>query len=220
MLNAQLVKQLPSTVELLAIQDSTGLGFKNSARDDLGDRGGPAESKARGWHVHTTLLWSLESSSLVGLGDQHWLLREEQTRGRKHQRHQRAYEDKESYKWESAHRRLQERMSAETMKRIIMVGDSEAAIYLLLEYFAQAQARYVVRAARDRVLSATQAERHLGAQMAVAQTVGTRIIKVAQRQGRRARTATVTLRSMRVALARPANLGIKTAPGELAVNVV
>ena len=106
------------------------------------------------------------------------------------------------------------------MKRIIMVGDSEAAIYLLLEYFAQAQARYVVRAARDRVLSATQAERHLGAQMAVAQTVGTRIIKVAQRQGRRARTATVTLRSMRVALARPANLGIKTAPGELAVNVV
>jgi hypothetical protein len=217
---AKTVQDLPVDDEYLAIQDSTGLSYAHSAREELGDMGGPANSFPRGWHVHTTLIYGLGRIGWVGLGDQDWLLRKEEHRGQRHQRKQRAYEEKESYKWESAHRRLTARMGEEVMKRIITVGDSESDIYEFLNYFAQQRARFVVRAARDRRLAETEEQRQLWAQLANTASVGSRQVEVQQRQGRCARTATVVLRSRRVKLRRPESLQKKGLAAELEINVV
>jgi hypothetical protein len=217
---AKSVQDSSNSDEYLAIQDSTGLGFKHCAREELGDMGGPANSTARGWHVHSTLIYGLGQKGFVGLGDQDWILRKEADRGQRHQRKQRPYEEKESYKWEAAHRRLARRMGKEAMQRIIMVGDSESDIYELLSYFVEQQARFVVRAARDRRLAETEEQRQLWAQLEETAPLCDRIVEVQQRQGRPARTACVTLRSRRVKLRRPTNLTNKGGPAELEINVV
>lgn len=217
---ARSVQELPVDDEYLAIQDSTGLSYRHSVREELGDMGGPANSFPRGWHVHSTLIYGLGPQGFVGLGDQEWILRKEEDRGQRHQRKQRPYEQKESYKWESAHRRLKARMGPEVMGRIITVGDSESDIFELLIYFAVPASRFVVRAARDRRLAASEEQAQLWAQLSEADPVGSRTVEVEQREGRKARTATVVLRSRRVKLRRPANLPKKAMPDELEINVV
>lgn len=206
--------------EYLAIQDTTGVSYKHCARDELGDMGGPANSTARGWHVHSTLIYGLKEKGFVALGDQEWILREKEDRGQRHKRKKRPYEEKESYKWEKAHRRLTKRMGKETMKRIILVGDSESDIYEHLSYLVGQSARFVVRAAGDRRLAETEEQTQLWARLSETAPLCSRDVEIQQRQGRSARTATVVLRSRRVKLRRPANLPQNGVPAELEINVV
>jgi hypothetical protein len=219
-MNAQVVQDSPGDDEYLAIQDSTVLSFKHSVREELGDVGGPISSTARGWIIHSTLMWNLGKEAFVGLGDQAWILRPEEERGKKHQRAKRAYEDKESYKWEAAHNRLTKRLGIETMNRVVMVGDSEADIYRLLSYFQRLAGRYVIRASHNRAVDPSQEQVSLWQQLQQVVPLGTRKVQIQQRQGRKARTAQVVLRTRTVKLRRPETIKAKQASQYLEVNVV
>lgn len=203
--------------EYLAIQDSTVLSYCHSVRDELGETGGPAKSTARGWIVHSTLLWSIGKTRVVELIDQQWTIRTEQ--GKRAERNNRPYEEKESFKWQASHKRLTARLGTEFMKQVIMVGDREADIYQLLAYFQEQQARYVIRASWDRAVQGSEEDEYLWATMEKAPRLGTRQIEIPQRGGRKARRAQLGLRAQRVQLRRPR----KKAPGTpeyLQVNVV
>lgn len=203
--------------EYLAIQDSTVLSYCHSVRDELGETGGPAKSTARGWIVHSTLLWSTGKTSVIELIDQQWKIRQEV--GTRQERNNRPYEEKESYKWEAAHKRMTQRLGPELMKQVIMVGDREADIYQLMAYFQEQPARYVVRASWDRAVRGPQQDEYLWETMEKAPRVGSRQIEIPQRGGRKARSAQLELRAQRVQLRRPR----KKAPGTpeyLEVNVV
>jgi len=204
--------------EYLAIQDSTVLSYCHSVRDELGETGGPPKSTARGWIVHSTLLWSTGKTSVIELIDQQWTIRTEL--GNRQERNKRPYEEKESYKWEAAHKRMTQRLGTELMKQVIMVGDREADIYQLMAYYQNPIARYVVRASWDRAVRGPQPEdEYLWGTMEKAPRLGSRQVELPQRGGRKARSAQLGLRAQRVELRRPR----KKAPGTpeyLEVNVV
>ena len=203
--------------EYLAIQDSTVLSYSHSVRDELGETGGPAKSTARGWIVHSTLLWSMGKTSIIELVDQQWTIRKDL--GKRQERNNRPYEEKESFKWQAAHQRMMQRLGPEFMKQVIMAGDREADIYQLMFYFQEQLARYVVRASWDRAVQGPQEDEYLWGTMEKAPRLGSRQVEIPQRAGRKARSAQLGLRAQRVQLRRPR----KKAPGTpeyLEVNVV
>ncbi|MHB1272653.1 MAG: hypothetical protein ACYCZD_07770 [Rhodanobacter sp.] len=118
--------------------------------------------------------------------------------GKNHARKQRAYGDKESFKWEQASVRMAERLG-EAMARTISVCDRESDIYEYLSYKLGYGHRFVLRAQSDRrVMASSQAlfttvERD-------AQALCHDTVAIAQHGGRRARETTLAMRSVRVEL--------------------
>ncbi len=215
---AATVKSVADYPELLAVEDTTTLSYAHSATHELGDMGGKAKSQKRGFHVHSVLLVDPQSEDTVGLIAQHRWCRDTAKRGQRHQNKSRAYEEKESYKWQSASEQVARRLG-DAMSRVIAICDREADVYEYLMYKIDAQQRYIIRACRDRRLD-DETEK-LFASVAQTPAMGEHTIKIAQRGGphsRAARQVCLTLHSQRVTLQAPKRMGSKLDPIE--VNVV
>ena len=207
--------------ELLAVEDTTTVSYGHEGSRELGDVGGKERSKKRGFMVHSVILLEERSGTTVGLIEQTRWCREKGSRGKRHKRKERAYEDKESFKWERASRRVTARLG-EVMGRVISVCDREADVYEYLGYKTRCDERYVVRSSWDRRVKGEW--RRLNEELANAPKLGEETVKVEQRGGRRARTAQlelracrVRLRACRVRLRAPKRLG---GAGEIEVNAV
>ncbi|MEN8176606.1 MAG: IS4 family transposase [Pseudomonadota bacterium] len=206
--------------ELLALEDSTTLGYGHSAAAELGDLGGKEASARRGFIVHSVLLVDAQSGRTVGLVEQRRWCRASSARGQRHRRGQRGYEDKESAKWERASRRVAERLGP-SMQRTISVCDRESDVYEYLRYKHEVEQRYVVRAAWDRRVH-DAAHGHLFETLEAAPVLGEHVVELAQRggsQGRSARQARLELRACTVELRAPkrdASLGALTVNAVLA----
>ena len=74
---------------ILALEDSTTLDYKNSARSELGDLGGPEHSNTKGFWAHSVMLLDAETERPLGLIDQQCWIRDDSERGKKHKRRQR-----------------------------------------------------------------------------------------------------------------------------------
>jgi hypothetical protein len=215
------VKAGAAVKTLLAVEDTTTLSYRHAVIDELGDLGGREKSKRRGYFVHSTLALDADKGTTVGLLDQRFWLRQTEKRGQRHARKERAYEDKESFKWQETAERLRTLFGDESMPKLISVCDREADIYQYLHYKVGHDERFVVRAARDRALEIeanNPEDRHLFAVMATAPEQGTSEVQVAQRGGRPARRAVVTLRASRLTLHQTTRM--KSEPRSLEVNVV
>lgn len=202
--------------ELLAVEDTTTLSYGHRAAPELGDLGGPAGSVKRGFLVHSVVLVEAESARTVGLIEQSRWCRSSAERGQRHRRAQRAYEDKESFKWQRASERVAKRLGREAMGRVIAVCDREADVYEYLHYKGGADERFVVRAAWDRRVVGEPAQR-LFEQLERAPMVGEETVLVMQRGGRRGRMARLGLRAAPVRVRAPRRA---TPTGELALNAV
>jgi hypothetical protein len=206
---------------LLAVEDTTTLSYRHGAAQELGDLGGRAKSKRRGYFVHSSLALDAETGATVGLLDQQYWMRETSKRGQRHDRKRRPYEEKESFKWQKTAERLRAMAGDEMMARFISVCDREADVYQYLDYKIRRSERFVVRAARDRALQ-VQADnpekRRLFSAMAEAPTFGAVTVEVPQRGGRPARTADLTLRAAPLTLHRTVKL--PDSPKSLVVNVI
>lgn len=200
--------------EVLALEDTTTLGFEHAVREELGDLGGAAPARRRGFHVHTVLLVEASSGHTLGLGYQRLWCREESARGQRHRRKERAYEDKESVKWERASRALEEAFEAD-MARVVSVCDREADVYEYLEDKQGQGQRFVVRAAWDR--RTTGEAKRLFAEVEAAPVLGEHRVAVPQRAGRKARTARLELRGCEVQLREPRR---RDAGGGVRVNAL
>lgn len=200
---------------LLAIEDTTSVSYGHAAAADLGATGSRREAKLRGYLVHSVLLVDAASERTLGLIEQRHWSRDPANHGQKHARKQRAYGDKESFKWEQASVRMTERLG-ETMARTISVCDRESDIYEYLSYKLGQGHRFVLRAQSDRrVLASSQ--RLFATAEQEAPTLCHYTVAIAQRGGRRARTATLALRSLQVELQAPTK---RPGMGPLSVHVV
>lgn len=201
---------------LLAVEDTTRVSYAHAAAAGLGSTGSQREAKYRGYLVHSVLLLDATDEHTVGLIEQRHWCRQAKDYGQKHARKRRAYEDKESFKWEQASVRMAERLG-DAMRRTISVCDRESDIYEYLSYKLQHGHRFVLRAKSDRrVLQSTQSlfttlERE-------APVLCCYTVAVKQRGGRRARQAKLALRSLQVELQAPASQPKQA--GALSVNVV
>jgi hypothetical protein len=215
---AATAKRVTNYSELLAVEDTTTLSYAHRVTTELGDMGGKANSQQRGFHVHSVLLVDPLSEDTVGLIAQQRWCRDTAKRGQRHQNKSRAYEEKESYKWQSASEQVVKRLG-NTMSRVIAVCDREADVYEYLMYKIDTQQRYIIRACWDRRLE--DDTDNLFVSIAQTPPLGEHTITITQRggaHGRAARQVCLTLHSQRVTLQAPKRMGAKLEPIE--VNAV
>lgn len=189
--------------ELLAVEDTTTLSYRHGVAPELGDLGGHAGSTKRGFWVHSVLLLDAASERTVGLIEQRRWCRASAARGQRRRRRERAYENKESIKWQRASEAMARRLG-ETLARVISVCDREADVYEYLHYkHAQGQ-RFIVRAAWPRCVQ-DEGVPVLDV-LAQAPVLGEHTVALAQRGGahaRRARPVRLEVRAARVRLRPP-----------------
>lgn len=197
---------------VLAVEDSTALSFSHGAAESLGDIGGPDDSKARGFIVHSVLLVDPQTQRTLGLVHQSRWTRDAGERGKKHDRKKRAYEDKESYKWQDASECVRVRVGS-AMNRLVSVCDREADIYEYLSYKRSRSERFIVRASSDRSLETSN--QNLWDEMSSRPSLGTVAVRIEQRGGkqkRKAREVALTIRAGEVTLRPPQRIGAKLDP--------
>ncbi|TVU67178.1 IS4 family transposase, partial [Pseudoalteromonas distincta] len=183
------VEQAKSHNLLLALEDTTTLIYKHSSiRDDLGHVGRGA--KQRGLLAHSVLLFAPDTKQVVGLIEQSRWSRDINTIGKREKHATTSYEGKESYKWESASRAMAERLQGQ-MANVISVCDREADIYEYLQYKLTEQQRFVVRSMQSRHIE--EGEDKLYAFASELMSAGTKHIHIAQKGGRKARSATLDI---------------------------
>lgn len=201
---------------LLAVEDTSSLSYGHEVAEDLGSVGTKVDARHRGYLVHSVLLLDADSERTVGLIEQRHWRREDANYGQKHARRQRAYEDKESYKWQQASERMQQRLGA-TMARTISVCDRESDVYEYLRHKCEQGQRFVIRAQADRAL--LEGDSTLFAQLQADETaLYETTVNVAQRGGRKARQAKVGVGARSVSIKAPVRPGPQRPA--LTVNVV
>jgi hypothetical protein len=136
---------------LLALEDTTSINFAHTrAYDELGNT--TTSKHTHGLLAHSVLLYAPDNAQFLGLIDQYRWTREAKEYGKKHQRKQVPYEEKESYKWQQASERTAQRLGG-AQAHVISVCDREADIWNYLDYKTKNKQRFVVRAAQNRLLS-------------------------------------------------------------------
>ncbi len=193
------------------------MSYTHAVAASLGSTNNQKEAKRQGFLVHSVLLLDAGGENTVGLIEQsHWC-REGKEHGKKHMRKQRAYEDKESHKWEYASVHTAERLGATTMARTISVCDRESDVYEYLEYKLRHAQRFVIRAKADRRIL-NSGEKLFATLARDAVELDQYTVHVAQRGGRAAREATLRLRSLTLDMQSPA--GSVATRGPLRVNAI
>ena len=91
---------------LIAAEDTTSLSYRHAVAEELGDIGGPAGSRSRGFLVHSVLLIDAHSERTVGLIEQQRWQREARATAPA----RRAYAERESFKWQHASQQMSERL--------------------------------------------------------------------------------------------------------------
>lgn len=195
---------------VLVVQDTTSLNFSHhAATRGLGDLG---NGKSQGLWVHSALAVSPAGVPLGVVAQEVWA-RDPATAGCSHQRRQRAYEDKESARWERTETASLTDLPATT--RTVTVADREADIYEVLAAPRADGRELLIRATQERKLVAEPDG--LWSTLDAAPVAGTGTVAVGRRGQQPPRTATVRVQ-WRVVTVRPPRRA-KDAPKLLPVTV-
>lgn len=186
---------------VLAIQDTTSLNYTSHSETEGLGYIGPSQNQ-KGMLVHTTLAVTPSRIPLGIVHQQTWV-RSSEEYGKKHNRHDKPIQDKESQKWINsllATQKLQ-KISPDTL--LISIGDREADIYELLQkaLTSDTQCKLLVRAAWNRNIEHTQ--ENLWPYMQSQPATDTLEIIVPRKNKKTERIAKVEIRFAKVSLKPP-----------------
>ncbi len=140
------VGRLAAVKVVLVPQDTTCLDFRgHPAAKGLGPTGGPKGS-VHGLFMHSALAVSAEGVPLGLLHQQDWA-RDPAQAGSKHQRKQRRFEEKESYRWLHTVQAVEAALPDD--KLLIQIADRERDIYEVLAAPRRAGSHVLIRAYRE-----------------------------------------------------------------------
>ena len=111
---------------LLAVEDSTSLAYRHSVAEALGTTSSNPTSVNKGFMVHSVVLLDGCTGATVGLIEQRRWIRVAEDYGKSNERKRRAYEDKESFKWQQAGQAVRARLGEALSQRAIAVCDRSA----------------------------------------------------------------------------------------------
>jgi hypothetical protein len=183
----------------LAIQDTTVLNYTHHPKKKgLGkiNKNGGFEKPSMGFFLHNTLLMS-ENGLPLGLIDQ--TIYQHKT-GEKIAHKQRPIIDKESYRWIES---LQTTKALCKGKTVVTVGDRESDIYEMFLEADEIEAKVLIRASRDRILSKDQDHRTLWALLENTPLGGVETIHIPARHNQAERFITLEVRYNKVILKPP-----------------
>ena len=191
---AQRLRERGASIVLL-VQDTTDFDFKHHPATK---QMGPLENEYMyGFLAHSTLAVSPDGVPL-GLWEQQVWARDPEETGQRHRRHERPYEDKESYKWVQG---LPQTSHVDEDVQWITVCDREAHIYDFLVEVGVRQGDFIVRASKGRGFTPDREEVFdVVADWPVQQRY---TISLRRHPDRAPREATVELRFGTLTLARP-----------------
>lgn len=202
--------------DIIVVEDTSTVGFTHDIAGELGNIGGPKSTTTRGFILHAALAFRADGQELLGLIDQQRWIRPEKRAGRD-ARKRRAYEDKETVKWQRTSEHLRLRLG-DAMRRVVSVCDREADVFEYLQNKKEYGERFVVRNCYDRSVRGadTDHKQHLRTVLEAAPVLGQRVVTVGQRgrvrgpkpqPARKAERVTTSVRSATVTLqvTRPAS---------------
>jgi len=190
---------------VLAVQDTTTLNYTaHPSTEGLG----PINTKkdaGMGLILHDTMAFS-EQGTPLGLLDVQCWARDEEDAGKSAKRYGLPIEEKESIKWLTSYRAVNEvqRLCPETM--LVSVGDREADIHELFHEAEQTQSgpKLLIRAERSRKRKLESPEQsYLWEKMATEPVAGYSEVHIPRRGSRAARTARLEIRYAQVSLRPP-----------------
>ena len=186
--------------EILALEDTTSLSYnRENLPDKLGYTGNSLNAKYTGFSVHSILLFAPAEQHTIGLIEQRRWIRDAKGFGDSKHKQKRAYEDKESYKWEQASTAMNQRLG-DKMKDCISVCDREADIIEYLSYKCDNHQRFVVRVKSNRPLGDGN---RLFDCLTEQEVEGEYRVNIPQRGGRKAREAKLSIQYARVTVLAP-----------------
>lgn len=184
---------------VLAIQDTTTLNFTlHPATNGLGPIGPDPDS--RGMLAHSTLAFTPQRVP-IGLIQQQTWVRPPEEYGKKHKRHDKPIQEKESYKWLASLEATEKIQVHSPDTLLISIGDREADIYELFLQASQYHCQLLVRAACNRRID--HPEKYLWSCMETQPVAATQKITVPRKPKKPARTAMVEIRFAPVTLKAP-----------------
>ena len=213
---SDVIKQLPL---VLAIQDTTGLTFKHSVCEELGDVScantlqKPSKIKTRTLYAHSTLAIDAGNENVIGLLDQYYWFRKTKVKGTREQQQHRPFVEKESYRWQQTLIDIKARTG--DLSNVLNICDREADIYEYMDYQKTEGHRFLVRAKEKRKLIEPSCNLTQLIESTQGQCCYT--VDVKQRAGRKARQAQMTLSYQSIKISKPKRA---TGQNELAVNVI
>lgn len=180
---------------VLLVQDSSDFDFSQHRGTE--GMGRLENEHMSGFVVHSTLAVSSQGVPL-GLVEQQVWVRDEESVGKRHQRHERPFEEKESYKWVTG---LPKEQPLDMATQWITVCDREADIYLFFEAVLSRHMDFIVRATRERELATGHDKLAVWVRKQPVQQTYTLILP--RRPERGSRPATVELRYSSLTLKAP-----------------
>lgn len=189
---------------ILAIQDTTELNLTHHpSTQGLGYLDCPS---SRGLKVHTTLCVSSTGIPLGVLNQSVWF-RDLKELGKKHLRHQKPTQDKESQKWITALTSTNAFASIEPDTTVVTVADQEADIYDLFNTPRPLNSELLIRARHNRVVNdengANEEEIQLQESIRRSAPLGYKFLELKANPKRAAREVTLTLRAISVEVTPP-----------------
>jgi hypothetical protein len=185
----------------IAIQDSTEMNFTHHPSKK--DMGYLDNAKSRGLKVHTVFCSTANGVPLGVLHQQVWA-RDPAQLGKKHQRHKKPIQEKESQRWLSALDATQSLIPEEIV--VVMVADQEADIYELFVVPRPPNSEFLIRAHHNRCVKGaadSQQIERLEQRLKQTSPCGQLTLELRRHPQRPARIATVTLRYTTVELQPP-----------------
>ena len=181
---------------ILALQDTTTFNF--TSHPATSGTGPLADAYLTGFLFHDVLAVSGDG---VPLGLLHWeqWARDPEAEGTRHQRSQRPFEEKESFRWLASQRAVQELAPQDTT--VVTVADRECDIY---EVFAESRpdnCQLLIRSCYDRCLS--DDERRLRAALEAEAVSGEFTVALRRHPNRKQREANMEVRFRTVSLNPP-----------------
>jgi hypothetical protein len=202
---------------VLAVQDTTFLNYTAHAPEGVGPIG-TKKDRSVGLVLHGTVAFSLSGTPLGVLDAQCWA-RDPEEAGKREKRHELPIEEKESVKWLRSYRAVAEMQQLCPNTMFVSVGDRESDIFELFDEARRGNGpKLLVRAERTRnrkTLGSADADNHeyLWERMKKEPVAGYRVVQVAKKTTRPARTAQIEVRHAAVQLRPP--VGSKLQPVQL-----
>lgn len=167
--------------DVIVVEDTSTAGFKHDIAGELGNIGGPNSTTTRGFIMHAALAFRADGQELLGLVDQQRWIRPEKRAGRD-ARKRRAYEDKETVKWQRTSEHLRG-LLGDAMRHVVSVCDREADVFEYLQNKNEYRERFVVRNCYDRSVREADADlkQRLRTVLEAAPVLGQRVVTVGQR---------------------------------------
>jgi len=197
---SSLLPELALSKNVLALEDTSTLTYRHNVAKELGFTGASKTCKVKGMLAHSVLMVDADTEHTIGLAEQYRWCRKDEDFGTKHQRKQREYKTKESYKWQRSSEAMTARY-ASVMNNIISVCDRESDIFEYIAYKDKHQQRFVVRAKHERIVTGDgdKLTPYINQQ---ASTLSYQV-KIQQKGGRKARIANVAVRFTSVTIYPP-----------------